>query len=63
VPEKFADGKGIHDVARLEWLAWAPLLVLILAAGIYPKLLLGVTDGAVQALVGLIDGGGAGGGH
>ncbi len=63
VPEKFADGTGIHDVARLEWLAWAPLLVLILAAGIYPKMLLGVTDEAVQFLVGVLGGGGGGAGH
>jgi NADH:ubiquinone oxidoreductase subunit 4 (subunit M) len=30
-----------------------PLLILILAAGIYPRLVLGVTDGAVQHLVGM----------
>jgi NADH-quinone oxidoreductase subunit M len=66
VPEKFAEGQGIHDVHRTEWLAWAPLLLLILAAGIYPKLLLEVTDGAVQTLVQLIGGAGdavAGAGH
>ena len=66
VPDKFADGKGIHDVVRLEWLAWAPLLVLILAAGVFPKMLLGVTDDAVQTLVNLLGGaanGGGGGGH
>ncbi|MFP5353146.1 MAG: NuoM family protein [Actinomycetota bacterium] len=63
VPEKFADGKGIHDVAKFEWLAWAPLLVLILAAGIFPKMLLGVTDEAVQLLIGVLGGGGGGGGH
>ncbi|HWC13086.1 MAG TPA: NADH-quinone oxidoreductase subunit M [Actinomycetota bacterium] len=51
VPERFADGHGIHDVVPLEWIAWAPLLVLILAAGVFPKLMLGVTDGAVQHLV------------
>jgi NADH-quinone oxidoreductase subunit M len=53
VPEKFADGHGIFDVQPLEWYAWAPLLALILAAGLYPQLVLGVTDGAVQRLVGL----------
>ena len=36
--EKFADGHGLFDVTPLEWLAWAPLLILILAAGLYPKL-------------------------
>jgi NADH-quinone oxidoreductase subunit M len=52
VPEKFADGHGIHDVSRLEWLAWAPLLLLIFVAGIYPKMLLGVTNEAVDVLLG-----------
>jgi NADH-quinone oxidoreductase subunit M len=49
--EKFADGHGLFDVAPLEWTAWAPLLVLILAAGVFPKLLLEATDGAVQTVL------------
>ena len=53
VPERFIDGKGIFDVSAIEWYAWVPLLVLILAAGVFPRLILGVTDGAVQGLVGL----------
>jgi NADH-quinone oxidoreductase subunit M len=52
IPERFADGHGIFDVRPLEWYAWAPLLVLILVAGLYPKLILAVTDRAVQTLVG-----------
>jgi NADH-quinone oxidoreductase subunit M len=52
VPERFANATGIHDVQALEWSAWAPLLALILAAGLYPKLVLEVTDGAVQNLIG-----------
>jgi NADH-quinone oxidoreductase subunit M len=52
VPERFADGHGIFDVRPLEWYAWAPLLVLILVAGLYPKLILAVTDGAVRTLLG-----------
>jgi NADH-quinone oxidoreductase subunit M len=51
IPEKFADGRGIFDVRALEWYSWAPLLLLILAAGLYPKMILGVTDGAVQNLL------------
>ncbi len=51
-PEKFKDGHGLFDVKPLEWWAWAPLLVLILAAGVYPSMLLHVTDGAVQLLMG-----------
>jgi NADH-quinone oxidoreductase subunit M len=51
VPARFEGDAHIFDVQPLEWYAWAPLLVLILAAGIYPKLVLGVTDGAVQSLL------------
>jgi NADH-quinone oxidoreductase subunit M len=51
VPEKFAGDAHIFDVQPLEWYAWTPLLVLILAAGLYPKLVLGVTDAAVQNLL------------
>ena len=51
VPDKFADGKGIFDVQPLEWYAWAPMLVLILAAGVFPRLVLGITDGAVQTVL------------
>jgi NADH-quinone oxidoreductase subunit M len=51
IPDRFADGKGIFDVHRIEWYAWAPLLVLIIAAGLYPAMVLGVTDGAVQSLL------------
>ena len=55
--EKFA-GKMLGDVHPLEWMAWAPLLVLILAAGIFPKMLLDLTDGAVQTLLGAFGAGG-----
>jgi NADH-quinone oxidoreductase subunit M len=59
VPDAFA-GKQMLDVQRLEWIAWAPLLLLILVAGLYPKLLLAVTDGAVQQLVSVFASGGSG---
>jgi NADH-quinone oxidoreductase subunit M len=52
IPTRFADGHGIHDVVALEWVAWAPLLLLIVAAGLLPVILLGATDGAVQVLLG-----------
>jgi NADH-quinone oxidoreductase subunit M len=52
VPERFEGDAHVLDVQPLEWYAWAPLLVLILVAGLYPKIVLGVTDGAVQTLIG-----------
>ncbi len=41
------------DVRSIEWAAWAPLIVLILLAGLWPKVLLGVSDPAVRALLGV----------
>ena len=57
VPERFAGDSHVFDVQPLEWYAWAPLLVLILAAGLYPAMVLDVTDGAVQSLVRVLGGG------
>jgi NADH-quinone oxidoreductase subunit M len=57
VPAKFEDGRGIFDVKPLEWWAWAPLLLLIVVAGLYPKMVLDVTDAAVQTVVRAVAGG------
>jgi NADH-quinone oxidoreductase subunit M len=46
---EFAD-KHIHDVSPYEWAAWVPILLLIVALGIFPNLIFRVTDGAVQAV-------------
>jgi NADH-quinone oxidoreductase subunit M len=51
VPAKYEDGKGIFDVQPLEWWAWAPLLLLIIVAGLFPGMMLDVTDAAVQTIV------------
>jgi NADH-quinone oxidoreductase subunit M len=56
-PAKFAESSGIFDVHKLEWYAWAPLLVLIIGAGLFPKLVLDVTDGAVKLVTGALGGG------
>ncbi|HMA46616.1 MAG TPA: NADH-quinone oxidoreductase subunit M, partial [Frankiaceae bacterium] len=41
-----------RDVGAVELLAWAPLVVLTVVLGLYPRLVLGVTHDAVRALVG-----------
>jgi NADH-quinone oxidoreductase subunit M len=46
----------IHDVHTEEWLAWAPLLVAIVAFGIFPRLLFDITDPAVQAVTAVVGG-------
>ncbi|MEE8484943.1 MAG: NADH-quinone oxidoreductase subunit M [Acidimicrobiia bacterium] len=40
-----------EDVDRFEWMAWAPLVIGIIAIGIYPKLVFGATNDAVVGLV------------
>jgi NADH-quinone oxidoreductase subunit M len=57
VPDRFRSDSHIVDVVPLEWYAWVPLLVLILVAGLYPNLVLGVTDDAVQSLVRVVGSG------
>jgi NADH-quinone oxidoreductase subunit M len=51
-PESFA-GVVMHDVETLEWISWSPLIGLILVAGLYPKIITSITEGAVQNLVGV----------
>ncbi len=48
--EKWAN-EELADVTRIEWIAWTPLLVLVLALGVYPRLVFGVQDAAVTALL------------
>jgi NADH-quinone oxidoreductase subunit M len=47
--EEFANDPHIHDTNREEWIAWSPLLVLILVFGLVPGLIFNVTDDAVDA--------------
>ena len=49
-PEEWAD-KELHDVDRFEMAAWVPLVVVIFAIGVFPKLVFASTDGAVVNLV------------
>ena len=47
--EEFATDPHITDTNREEWLAWSPLLVLILLFGLVPGLIFNTTDPAVDA--------------
>jgi NADH-quinone oxidoreductase subunit M len=55
VPERWRDSP-FPDIVSVEWLSWVPLLVAIVALGLFPRLLLGITDGPVEALMGLFGG-------
>jgi NADH-quinone oxidoreductase subunit M len=41
----------LHDVSRVEWIAWTPMLVLILVFGVFPNLLFRLFDPPVTDLV------------
>ncbi len=44
-------GSDIKDVTTIEWIAWTPMLVLILVLGIFPNLLFKIFDPAVTLMV------------
>jgi NADH-quinone oxidoreductase subunit M len=50
-PKEEWAGQTFHDVDRYELMAWAPLIVLIVAVGVFPRLVLGATTEAVTSLV------------
>ncbi|MGH9245076.1 MAG: complex I subunit 4 family protein [Acidimicrobiales bacterium] len=52
-PKAEFEGHAVPDVETPEWIAWTPLLVGIVALGIYPNFLFQVTDPGVAAILGL----------
>jgi NADH-quinone oxidoreductase subunit M len=44
------EGAHVHDVHWPEWIAWTPLLILIVVLGVYPNLIFRITDGAASNL-------------
>jgi NADH-quinone oxidoreductase subunit M len=48
VPKDEWEGQHFHDVEFPEWVAWLPLLVLIVVIGIYPNFVFEITNGGVQ---------------
>jgi NADH-quinone oxidoreductase subunit M len=53
---RWAD-EPLDDVLRFEWVAWTPLLILIIALGLFPRLVFGVQDAAVASLMSTVLGG------
>jgi NADH-quinone oxidoreductase subunit M len=53
IPERWRD-KAFLDVTGVEYVSWGPLLVGILALGVFPRLILGMTEPAVGGLVGML---------
>jgi len=50
VPTSEYEDEAMPDVSVPEWIAWTPLLVLILAVGIYPNIVFRVTDGQMTSV-------------
>ena len=53
VPDQWREA-GLRDVLVIEWVSWVPLLLLTLVLGLYPRLVFGVTDEAVNGLMQLL---------
>ena len=49
--EEFAHDPHVHDVSFTEYVAWVPMLVLIVVLGFFPNIIFKVTDGAVTNTV------------
>ncbi len=45
------DGRSFHDVDAYELTAWVPLVVVIVAIGVFPRLVLGATNDAVVSMM------------
>ncbi len=45
------EGKHFHDADRYELAAWVPLVLAILAIGVFPRIVFGATDDAVVNLI------------
>jgi NADH-quinone oxidoreductase subunit M len=55
-PKEEWEGHTFKDILAEEWIAWAPLLILIIAVGVYPSILLRITTPAVHAVARLFGG-------
>jgi NADH-quinone oxidoreductase subunit M len=55
LPERWRES-GFRDILAVEWVSWLPLLLLTVVLGLFPRLVFGMTDDAVQALTGLFGG-------
>ena len=55
LPDRWRES-GLRDILAVEWVAWVPLLVLIVALGLFPRIVFGMTDDGVRGLLGLFGG-------
>jgi NADH-quinone oxidoreductase subunit M len=55
MPERWSE-HALGDMQSVEWLSWTPLLVLILALGLFPRLIFGVSQEAVGGILAVLGG-------
>jgi NADH-quinone oxidoreductase subunit M len=53
LPERWKDS-AFRDIFTVEWLAWVPLLVLVIALGVFPRFVFGMSDEAVRSIAALV---------
>ncbi|HXJ66604.1 MAG TPA: NADH-quinone oxidoreductase subunit M, partial [Actinomycetota bacterium] len=56
LPERWGQ-VALADTSRGEWVAWAPLVLLIVVLGLVPSLVFNITNDAVTAISRLFGGG------
>jgi NADH-quinone oxidoreductase subunit M len=57
MPERWNE-HALGDMLPVEWLSWTPLLVLILAFGLFPRLIFGISQEAVSGIMAFLGQGG-----
>jgi NADH-quinone oxidoreductase subunit M len=55
LPEKWRE-QAFPDVVAIEWVSWVPLLVATVLLGIFPRIIFGVTQESVDAILHLFGG-------
>jgi NADH-quinone oxidoreductase subunit M len=55
MPERWNE-HALGDMHQIEWLSWTPLLVLILALGLFPRVIFGVSNEAVNGILTVLGG-------
>jgi NADH-quinone oxidoreductase subunit M len=56
MPERWNE-HAFGDIHSVEWLSWTPLLVLILALGLFPRLVFGISQEAVSGIMAVLGAG------
>jgi NADH-quinone oxidoreductase subunit M len=46
------------DIHSVEWMSWSPLLILILALGLFPRVIFDVSQEAVSGIMAVLGAGG-----